>query len=451
MKVALYVHCFFPNHFHGTETYTLGLAKSLRDLGHQPIVVSGVFQGETAKAELVTCYDYEGLSIYCIDKNHVPHASLQETYFQPRMREVHMDLLRALRPDIIHVTHLINHTAALLDAAKDLGIPAVATFTDFFGFCLNNKLQTASGGLCSGPNRERTNCFSCAAKAGINQTTARLSEETLTKAAPLITAACVAFNWARDLPGLRNTGLAAHLRAIKERPGALSERYKSYGSAIAPTHFLRTAYEANGLGRPAIREIPFGVDVDRGSKETPALDAPLRFGFIGQIAPHKGTGLLVEAFCSLPVNTTELHIYGDETQYPKYVETMKARARNHNVVFCGTFGSSEMRGVLDTMDVLVIPSIWYENSPLVLLYALATHTPVVVSDVAGLTEFVDPDRNGYVFERGSKKDLKRVLLELSSNPAECRRRRSTTCYERTTLSMTQEVIGVYQDVLRRVV
>ena len=54
MKVALFVHCFFPSHFYGTEKYTLDLARNLRALGHEPVVVAAVFPGEPAQADYST-------------------------------------------------------------------------------------------------------------------------------------------------------------------------------------------------------------------------------------------------------------------------------------------------------------------------------------------------------------------------------------------------------------
>ena len=128
MRIALYVHVFFPAHYHGTETYTLTLAKSLRSMGHEPVVVSCIRQDEKKSDGLITHYDYQGIPVYCIDKNYISRSSsLRDHYYQPQMLQIHKDLLQDLRPDIIHVTHLSNHTAALLDAAQDLAIPTVAT------------------------------------------------------------------------------------------------------------------------------------------------------------------------------------------------------------------------------------------------------------------------------------------------------------------------------------
>ena len=77
------------------------------------------------------------------------------------MRDVLHSILRELAPDIVHVTHLINHTAVLLEVTNQLKISAVATMIDFFAFCLNNKLETAEGKSIQGPNKTRSNCISC--------------------------------------------------------------------------------------------------------------------------------------------------------------------------------------------------------------------------------------------------------------------------------------------------
>ena len=80
MKVAFFVHCFFPQHFYGTETYTLSLAKQYRALGHEVVVVAAVFQGEPACDAAINRYEYQGIPVVCIDKNKIPHVRVKETY-----------------------------------------------------------------------------------------------------------------------------------------------------------------------------------------------------------------------------------------------------------------------------------------------------------------------------------------------------------------------------------
>jgi hypothetical protein len=87
MKIALFVHCFFPTHFYGTETYTLQVARQLRSMGHDPVVVSAAFPGEPRRDSAVTTYRYDGLRVYCIDKNYIPQRRVKETYYQETIRD----------------------------------------------------------------------------------------------------------------------------------------------------------------------------------------------------------------------------------------------------------------------------------------------------------------------------------------------------------------------------
>jgi glycosyltransferase involved in cell wall biosynthesis len=103
-----------------------------------------------------------------------------------------------------------------------------------------------------------------------------------------------------------------------------------------------------------------------------------------------------------------------------------------------------MAEILAALDVVVIPSRWHENSPLVLLDALATHTPVVVCDVAGLTEFVDEGRSGFRFALGSVDDLTRVLSRFVDDSSLAATMSRTTQYTRTTRTMVEEILSVYE-------
>lgn len=441
MRVALFVHCFFPDHFYGTETYTLDLARNLRELGHDPVVVSAIFPGEPGKPEVVSQYEYEGVPVYCIDKNHYPHTRVKDTYYQPALRGVLRDLLVKIAPDIVHVTHLINHTAVLLEIAHELSLPTIATLTDFFGFCYNNKLEAADGSLCSGPNPSRTNCLACYLKARAQQPAAGTVDR-LGGTHPWSSLAAQGLHALHRLPGLRAGRLAGFVLDIKRRPDILKACYAHYRAVIAPTRFLCSAYRANGLQAP-VTLIRFGVDFQRSPKPARKPEAPIRFAFIGQLARHKGTDILIDAFSRLPIGTAELHIFGPEDQDPEYMAELKAKADGRPVWFRGTFPGARLAAILAEIDFLVIPSRWYENSPLVLLNALASHTPVIVSDVEGMTEFVEEGKNGFVFARGSVRGLEQVLKSIIDRPAQAHVLSASTGYPKTTRAMTEKTLEVY--------
>lgn len=442
MRIVFFVHCFFPEHFYGTETYTLALAKHYQAVGHDVVVVTAVFQGEPARADVVTRYEYQGIPVVCIDKNRLPHTRVKETYYQPDMRPILERVLRETRPDIVHVTHLINHTAALLEITLQLGIPTYATFTDFFGFCLNNKLEAANGDLCAGPSPSRTNCMACHLKDAARSPYAdrwiqsagspRLAQWIATLA-----------NTGRRLPGLRNGPVDGLLEDIARRPDTLIGLYNGgLRAAVAPTGFLKRAYEANNI-TIQMPKIWFGVDIDRSPKPLRAAGHRPVVGFIGQIAPHKGTDLLIEAFTRLPRNAAELRIYGAADQDPIYMSTLRKLAGNHDVFFNGTFSSVRMAEILSEIDLIVIPSRWYENSPLVLLNALATHTPVLVSDVAGMTEFLEPNHHNLTFLRGNVDALHERLSMFIRSSDSLHELTKLINYERTQELMAQDTLKIY--------
>lgn len=442
MKIAFFVHCFFPDHFYGTETYTLELAKHYKSLGHDVTVVSAVFQGEAGFPNPTQQYEFEGITVVCIDKNRIPHTRVKETYYQPDMRDVLEQVLRKLQPDIVHVTHLINHTAALLEVTQSLGISTFSTFTDFFGFCLNNKLEAANGELCAGPSASRTNCVACHLKAAAqNSGTTSWMRHAKRPGVARILATTV--NLTRKLPAWRGGELDGLVEDIVWRPSTLASLYNSgYTAAVAPTVFLASAYKNNGIKVP-MHQIRFGVEIDRSAKPIRTLNHLPVIGFIGQIAPHKGTDLLIKAFKRLPKNSAILCVYGPSDQDPVYMRKLHELADGLNVRFMGTFPKDNMALVLSEIDLLVIPSRWYENSPLVLLNALATHTPVLVSNVAGMTEFLDSGNNGYAFERGNVDDLARQLSKLVADPKALYSLSLTTNYERTPSLMAEETLSIY--------
>jgi glycosyltransferase involved in cell wall biosynthesis len=445
MKIVYFVHCFFPEHFYGSETYTLNVAKFLQSVGHDVHIVTARFPGEQKAKEFVSNYEYEGLSVTSFDKNVLPNTRIKDTYYQDDMRQPVRDIIEELQPDIVHVVHLINHTAVLLEVLQELKIPVVATFTDFFGFCFNNKLQAADNKLCSGPSSSRVNCIACFLKATSDKHTNSLLKKSVSTA-PWVNISAEIINVVeKAIPSRLPHEYRSVIPDLKSRPDILEACYQHYWAAIAPSKFLEKAYLANGFKKPLHLQ-NFGVDIDRAEKPNRG-DEPLRVGYIGQIAAHKGVDILVEAFKR--IENAKLVIYGPEDQDKGYVSSLRKNAESclSEVNFLGTFEPDRMASIMRELDFIVIPSTWYENSPLVLLYALATHTPAIVSDVEGMTEFVKDGENGFVFPMGSAKNLAVILDEISKDPIKARDISANTSYLRSTSDMADDVLRLYKEQL----
>lgn len=436
MKIMIFVHCFYPSHIYGTEAYTLSLAKNLLAMGHQVCVVSSNFRGETPQEEIIIKYEFDGVPVVSIDQNSLGPNTISKTYFNLEMAPLHRHILLSFQPDLVHVNHLINHTASLLNTCRDLGIRTFGTLTDFFGICLNNKLESATGELCAGPNATKSNCVACYSKdadtdygdpAFMDPSGNRLREARL---APL--------KARRDL---RSNHWRTQISDIQNRYGVLSDAYEVYRCLIAPSKFLFEAYKRNGLHVPLVHS-SFGVDIDRRPKALRPTEK-ITIGYIGQIAPHKGLHILLEAVSQLDCSRFDLRIWGPEAQDAVYVEGIREKMVGLPAIMEGTFNLERTREILDAIDVLVIPSTWYENSPLILLQALATHTPCVVSDVLGMTEFGEDGISGFAFKRSDPGSLYRVLLNFIDDSDLARRMSLTTSYSKTSSDMVKELAAVY--------
>lgn len=441
MKIALYVHCFYPRHFYGTEAYTLALAKELAALGHEPVVVSATLCGEPRQTKIIEEYEYEGVRVVSIDKNLFPNRTVRDTYEQPALRHLHERLLRMLQPDVIHVCHLISHTTAALDVARAMGTPVFATLTDFFGFCYTNRLENAEGELCKGPDLARANCIECFLKV----VGARPDAKLLAK---------LGGHPALRKPvsrGLARLGLREEdpfiissfaPNDIIVRPQILRAAMVVYRAAIAPTLFLQRAYENNGFPAP-LRISHFGVEMDRAAKPPRPEGNEVRLGFIGQLVPHKGAHLLLDALRACGRVNLSLAIWGPHDQDAAYYAGLRRQAEGLPVAFHGTLARRALASAFAGLDYLVIPSTWYENSPLILLQSLATHTPVIISDVLGMTEFVEHGVNGFHFKRGDLASLTTELQKVADDPDMARRMSAASAYERVPADMARDVLSLY--------
>jgi len=447
MKILLPVHVFFPKHFYGTETYTLELAQTLKKMGHDPIILTALPLWEAGGTDqFYFTYEYDGLIVHCLDFNLRPHTSFKQIYHRPELYSVYAEILDNIKPDIVHVTHIINHTATLLEVLRDKNVPTVATLTDFFGICFNAKLDREDGNLCSGPNEKSTNCLQCyLQKADIFPKQQMLSNS-------LMKNGFITYLASRALPHLakapwgKKNFIVDQILGVTERVNLLRSRYDTYRYMIAPTDFLYEAYRSNRFYPEKLKKINFGVNLELvKGYQTPRrkTDSTIRFGFIGQLSAHKGVDLLIHAYLRIKSDSMSLSIYGSPDQDSYMDELLRLSTRGKNVKFCGTFPREELPARLSEFDVLVIPSRWYENSPLVLLYALATRTPVIVTDVKGMSEFVKDGFNGYTFQKNSVEHLTTMMQKIVDDPSSVERLSQNAVYTKDVSDHADDVFELY--------
>ena len=112
----------------------------------------------------------------------------------------------------------------------------------------------------------------------------------------------------------------------------------------------------------------------------------------------------------------------------------------------GVYERSEVSRVLRGMDVVVVPSVWYENSPNVILEAFAHRTPVIVSDLGGMAELVEDGVNGLLFAPGNSSALAAKLQQLVEHPGLLDQLREGIQPVKSVAQEMAELQGIYRSI-----
>jgi glycosyltransferase involved in cell wall biosynthesis len=418
MRIALTVHKFPPESLGGTEIYTWGLAKALVAAGHT-VSVFYPQPGVTADEARV---ERDGIRLW---RTPIPAGRATEdpvrqfwhTFRDKDIDEAFRAFLVETDPEIIHFQHVQGVSAQLIGLAA--GRPRVLTLHDYWFFCANSQLIRPDRQTCAGP-RLGWNCVDCA--------TARADLHRLRALRPLVA-----------LPlAYRNLYLSGQARQVD--------------LFIAPSEFLRQQYVRQGFPVDRIVTIENGTDAGRlagpGRPRIPHDAEHVQFGFLGSLAWQKGVHVLVEAFNHLP-SRARLVIYGGDRAFPEYAAEVRVLAQHPGIRFAGALDYRQIGEALRALDCLVVPSLWYENSPLVIQEAFSVGVPVVASRLGALIEKVDDRRTGRLFEPGSVDDLAHVLSELVEHPAELGKLARNTVPPPTMESHAEELVRLYGGLLRK--
>jgi len=174
----------------------------------------------------------------------------------------------------------------------------------------------------------------------------------------------------------------------------LMERYLDWG--IAPQRIVNEDY-----GRHPVTRAP---DVDRQGPRT-------RLGFFGQFSHYKGVNVLLQAMTMLhetdPDIRAWLHGANLDIQPEEFREEFGTllEAAGDSVVMAGRYESHELPQLMQQVDWVVVPSRWWENSPLVIQEAFAHGRPVICSDIGGMAEKIVHGVNGLHFRVGDAVSL----------------------------------------------
>jgi glycosyltransferase involved in cell wall biosynthesis len=355
---------------------------------------------------------YKGISVRRINLNWTKVSNPAEHLYNNPIIRKHVDqFLDEVSPDLVHVTSCETLSASVLQAVKNKKIPLVLSITDFWFLCPRISLLNSDGKNCDGI-KSPWECQKCLAK---HTKIYRLARSVLpSKGLELFLMA------SGRMPFMaRRRGFRGHIRNMSGRKKFLRSMFSLPDVRLTASAFVRNMHVKNGFNDP-IRIHPYGHDLSwlrKGFKKEKRR--MIRLGFIGQIIRSKGVHLILDAINLLDDSLRKkirLSIYGNIKQNPGYGASIQEKINAlENVIFKGTYPHDETAKVFSDIDVLVVPSLWYDF-PLIVYEAFATKTPVIASRLGGLEEAISHGVDGLLFERGNVLDLAAQINRLINEP-----------------------------------
>jgi glycosyltransferase involved in cell wall biosynthesis len=400
MRILL-ANTLYPSSVHpeirgGAETFSKRLCEALVERGHAVQVVRSGPVGSRWKAERT-----DGVEIATLPVRNV-YSPWQTRSENPLLRAIwHLlddrmtaspdfdAILDEFRPDLLHTNVLPGLTTGLWSKAKARGIPIVHTLHDYYLTCVRS-LRFSNGDRCT-----RT-CMSCSI-------------------------------------------LTTHRRQAANLVDAV----------VSVSDRTLAVHRENGVFTGDVRSVVIRNPPPKIDAEVTAVEAegrPLVFGFLGRSRIEKGTFELATAFRDIPVKQARLVIAGhiDEATKSQVVQM----AGTADIEFLG-FVSPE--SFFKQIDIMVLPSLWEEPSPMTIGEAFAYARPVIGSRRGGIPELVNDQRAGWLFEPG-RGNLSALLAEISADRhgvMEKSQFLSSQVGQRSFDDLVSEYLSVYHDVVGR--
>ncbi|MSR62571.1 MAG: glycosyltransferase [Planctomycetes bacterium] len=433
MRILLLVHDFLPAHPAGTEVYTGALARRLVERGHELRVFAT--EKDIGRPHLtLTRREWQGIRVDEL-VNNLFYADFQETWDYPPAAAAFARVLDEFRPEVVHVMHLLYLSVGCVEEAHRRGIPVFFTLHDFWLQCARfGQRLHADGGRCDTIDFSR--CGTCLAQfkfaqSDLERRTARVVAGV--KRLGGLDLSRVARRVGERLRPHATTrasepepALAQEFAArAKERDAALRARLlPCVERFFAPSRFLREQFLAWGLPSERVELLAYGMELEPFADLRRVPAERVRIAFLGTLAQHKAPHLLLEAFARVPAELrarATLTLHGPKEPTSEYIARLEHAAAPLGARLAGALTRERVPAVLAATDLLVVPSVWFENSPFAIHEARAAGTAVLVSDLGGMAELVEDGRDGWRFRVGDAADLAAHLTRILRAPGELTR------------------------------
>jgi glycosyltransferase involved in cell wall biosynthesis len=285
-------------------------------------------------------------------------------------------LIKDTRPDMAHL-HMIDHqlSPSILPAFRKAGIPVVQTVHTYKAVCPSYRFFIM---------HQKRICEKCLHGAFHHAILSRCHKQSLP---------------------------ASALLALEASVHAVFGFYKRYIDLfLVPSVFMGKKMAEGGYAPSKIRHLPYTIRMEDYPVRT---DSDGYYVYCGRLSEEKGIETLVRAVDG--AGPRRLKIIGEGPMRPK-LEALARGMGLSNVEFTGSLGGKALQKEILGAEFVVVPSEWYENSPLVIYEAFTMGKPVVGARIGGIPELIEHGKDGFLFEAGHSGDLRKTIRIFLDHP-----------------------------------
>lgn len=398
MKILQVIHGYPMRYNAGSEVYTQTLCHGLasRHEVHVFTREEDPFAPDYA-ARLDKDPDDPRVTLHLVN---VPRT--RDRYRHAGVDQRFAELCDRLKPDVVHIGHLNHLSTSLVAEAAGRGIPIVYTLHDYWVMCPRGQFMQMHP---EDPNDLWAACGGQEDKKCAERCYAR---------------------YFSGAPEEQEEDIAHWTRWVARRMRHVREMAELVDLFIAPARYLERRYhEAFGMPESKLVYLDYGFDIARLKGRAREPGEPFTFGYIGTHIPAKGIHHLIEAFGQVP-GDARLRIWGrprgQETEALRAMAERLPGGASDRVEWLPEYKNQHIvRDVFNRVDCIVVPSVWVENSPLVIHEALQARVPVITANTGGMAEYVHHEVNGLLFEHRDPRALAVEMQRLADNPELSRR------------------------------
>lgn len=363
----------------GAERYFFELKNVLESNGHEVIPFSMQHPNNFKtpyESDFVSNIEFNGLSK--VQKLKQVRKIFGRIVYSYEAKNAIAKIIDKVKPDVAHL-HMIDHqlSPSILHALRDYNIPIIQTCHQYKLVCPSYRLFVM---------HKNQICEKCVGGDFYHAVVEKCHKE---------------------------SRAASSLLAFESYIHKWMKIYDLIDLFHVPSQFLGDKLIEGGIPQRKIWHQFYTINLDDYPYHPTASDYCI---YYGRLSEEKGVKNLLKAMVNTP--DVNLYIMGDGP-YRLFLEDFAKSNRLENVKFWGNQSGEKLVNLVQNSKFVIVPSEWYDNSPLVIYESFSMGKPVIVSALGGMPELVDHGINGLHFTAGNVDELTDRIKQLWLNAEYC--------------------------------